>query len=552
MTTVPGRPRPPIAQGTDVTGWPAARPEAIGYRVGSLGTDTRAVGEREWDDPGQLDNLVRLFRTGHQDASASPIRYFVTGPLHPGEPLQVSCLAQTPVEDGWVEVSAGGQLLDTLHLPAVVAGTAGRVRPATGTAAAAALYEVGPKRLTFKTTGPHGTSCQQVALDVTAPDVAGWWAWRWPEPSRSCYWRCAYRVGGELSNPGAAGLRILHAEFAETGQDGATRRLVDVRLSAAEVPAQGAVTVLCEPRQAWRWTSWTSPPGGEDYVRRFAYEVDVALEDEFGNRYRLRSALADAVPVLVSPRKRNWWRAEAALRGAGVALLLTAASGGSSLAMDLAHRVFGSGPMQARGGVGDRVHALVVGPPSPNPDYGARVSWPRRLAVEEVVSGELAWADRVLVEALVSLEFLVALHEAVEEVEGKWLGARLADDAEATRNQRTDQLDLLRLTYEEWARGSYRIGDLRTVAGEGEEDLPYRLAEWQAAGVPAALLEEWEGLGLPGRWVEEVLVAGGELLWTAEGVLGYVRRALEAALFATRDLLTASPEVGPPQERLQV
>jgi hypothetical protein len=46
-----------------------------------------------------------------------------------------------------------------------------------------------------------------------------------------------------------------------------------------------------------------------------------------------------------------------------------------------------------------------------------------------------------------------------------------------------------------------------------------------------------------------VLVAGGELLWTSEGVIGFVRRSLEAALFATRDLLTANPEVGPPQER---
>jgi hypothetical protein len=511
-----------------------------------------AMGEREWDDPGQLDNLVRLFRTGQQEPSAAPLRFFVPGPLRPGDPLQVSCLAQTPVEDGWVEVSVGGHLLDTLHLPALVAGTAGRVRPATGTAAAAALYEVGPKRLTFKTTGVPGTTCQQVAVEVTAPDVASWWAWRWPEPSRSCYWRCAYRVGGELANPGAAGVRVVRAEFEETAQDGTGRRVEDVRVSAAEVPAQGAVTVLCEPRQAWGWTSWSSPPGGEDYVRRFAYEVHVTLEDEFGNRYPFRSGLADAVPVLVSPRKRNWWRAEAALRGAGIALLVKAAGGRSPVAMDMVHRVFGSGPMQAKGGVVERLQELVVGPPSPNPDYGARVSWPRKLAVEEVVSGELGWPDRVLVEALVNLEFLVALHEAIEEVEGKWLGARLADDAEATRNQRTDLLDLLRLTYEEWARGSYRIGDLRTAEVEGEEDLPYRLAEWQAAGVPPVVLEDWERQGVPARWVEDVLVAGGQLLWTSEGVLGYVRRALEAALFATRDLLTASPEVGPPQERLQV
>ena len=123
-----------------------------------------AIGEREWDDPGHLDNLVRLFRHGHHEPTAAPLRFFARGPLHPGEPVQVSCLAQSPVEDGWVEISAGGQLLDTLHLPALVAGTAGRVRPATGTAAASALYEVGPKRLTFKTLGIHGTSCQQVQV----------------------------------------------------------------------------------------------------------------------------------------------------------------------------------------------------------------------------------------------------------------------------------------------------------------------------------------------------------------------------------------------------
>ena len=511
-----------------------------------------AIGEREWDDPGQLDNLVRLFRSGQRESSASPLRFFVAEPVHPGDPLQVSCLTQAPVEDGWVEVSVGGHLLDTLHLPALVAGTAGRIRPATGTAAAGALYEVGPKRLTFKTTAGHGTHCQQLAVQVVAPDLASWWTWRWPEPGRSCYWRCAYRVGGELANLSSAGLRVVRAGFDETGQDGIARWIDSVRLSAPEVPAQGAVTVLCEPRQAWRWTSWSSPPGGEDYVRRFAYQVSLALEDEFGNRHQLRSTLLDPVPVLISPRKRNWWRAEAALRGAAGVLLVKAASGRSTVAADLAHRILGAGPLQAKGGIVERVHELVVGPPSPDPDYGTRVSWPRKLAVEEVISGELSWPDRVLVESLVGLEFLVALHEAIEQVEGRWLGARLADDAEATRNQRTDLLDLLRLTYEEWARGSYRIGDLRAANVEGEEELPYRLAEWQVGGVPAPVLEEWERQGVPGRWIEDVLVAGGELLWTSEGVLGYVRRALEAALFATRDLLTASPEVGPPQERLQV
>jgi len=386
-----------------------------------------AIGEREWDDPGQLDNLVRLFRSGQHEPAVSPFRFFVNGPLLPGDPLQVSCLAQTPVEDGWVEVSVGGHLLDTLHLPALVAGTAGRVRPPSGTAAASALYEIGPKRLTFKTTGTHGSSCQQVAVSVVAPDVSTWWTWRWPEPARSCYWRCAYRVGGELANPGAAAVRVVRAAFDETGHDGGGRWIEDVRLSAPDVPAQGSVTVLCEPRQSWEWTSWSSPPGAEDYVRRFGYELSLVLEDEFGNRHRLRTSLPEAVPVLISPRKRNWWRAEAALRGAGIGLLVKAAAGRSTVATDMAHRIFGAGAMQAKRGIVERIHELVVGPPSPNPEYGARVSWPRKLAVEEVISGELGWPDRVLVESLVSLEFLIALHEAIEEVEAKWLGARLAD-----------------------------------------------------------------------------------------------------------------------------
>ncbi len=509
-----------------------------------------AIGEREWDDPGHLDNLVRLFRHGHHEPTAAPLRFFARGPLHPGEPVQVSCLAQSPVEDGWVEISAGGQLLDTLHLPALVAGTAGRVRPATGTAAASALYEVGPKRLTFKTSGIHGTSCQQVQVEVAVPDVAGWWSWRWPQPGQSCYWRCAYRVGGELTNVGAAAVRVTRAAFGETGQPGTGRWIEDVRLSTRDVPAQRVLTAFCEPRQTWGWTSWTSPPGGEDYVRRFGYEVSLDLQDEFGNRYQLRSRLGEPVPVLISPRKRNWWRAEAALRGAGITLLVRAASASSGIAADMAQRVFGAGAMKARGGIVDRVHGLVVGPPVPDPEFGVRVSWPRRLAIEEVVSGELSWPDRVLVEALITLEFLVALHEAIAEVEGKWLGARLSDDAEAMRNQRTDLLDLLRLTYEEWARATYRVGDLRSTEVTGDEEVAYRLAEWQAAGIPAAVLDDWERRGIPGRWIEDVLVAGGGLLWTAEGVIGYVRRALEAALFATRDLLSANPEVGPPQERL--
>lgn len=514
-----------------------------------------AIGEREWDDPGQLDNLVRLFRNGHHDAPAAAYRFFVAGPIHPGDPLQVSCLGQGPSDDGWVEISVGGHLLETLHLPALLAGTAGRVRPATGTAAAAAMYEVGPKRLTFKASGAQGTACQQVSVDVLTPDVASWWTWKWPQPGRSCYWRCAYRVGGELLNQGAASVRVVRAAFDETGAGSAGRWIDDVRRSAADVPPQGTASVFCEPTQAWQWTSWTSPPGGEDYVRRFGYEVHLTLEDEFGNRYLLRSPLPDAVPVLISPRKRNWWRAEAAVRGAGIALLVKAAGGGSDVAVDMAYRIFGAGPLQAKGGIVDRVHELVVGPPTPNPEYGVRVSWPRKLAVEEIVSGEMSWSDRVLVEALVNLEFLVALHEAIEDVEDRWLGARMADDAEGMRNQRTDLLDLLRLTYEEWSRASYRIGDLRSAEGDAadEEDLPYRLAEWQAAGIPAAIMDDWERQGLPARWIEDVLVAGGEMLWTSEGVVGYVRRALEAALFATRDLLTANPEVGlAQQERLQV
>jgi len=504
-----------------------------------------AIGEREWDDPGQLDNLVRLFRGGLHEPAGGPLRFFVAGPLQPGDPLQVSCLAQAPVEDGWVEVSVGGHLLETLHLPALVAGTAGRVRPPSGTAGARALYEVGPKRLTFKATGTHGTTCQQTGLNVVAPDVASWWAWRWPETGRSCYWRCAYRVGGDLTNLGSASVRVARAALEETGPDGVVRRIEDVRLSSADLPAHGVATVLSEPRQSWDWASWSVPPGGEDYVRRFLYELQLELEDEFGNRYGLRSRLREPVTVLISPRKRNWWRAEAALRGAAIALLVRATCRPSDVATDLAYRIFGAGAMRGRRGLAERIHEMVIGPPSPDPEFGTRVSWPRRLAVEEVVSGELGWADRTIVEAVIGLEFLVALHEALAEVEGKWLGARLADDAEGTRNQRADQLDLLRLTHEEWARASYRIGDLRAGQPEGEEEVPYRLAEWQAAGVPAAILEDWERQGVPARWIEDVLVAGGGLLWTSEGVLGYVRRSLEAALFATRDLLTANPEVGP-------
>ena len=52
---------------------------------------------------------------------------------------------------------------------------------------------------------------------------------------------------------------------------------------------------------------WTYDP---DYVRRFAYDLDLELEDEFGNRSSLRTSLQDPVAVLISPRKRNWWRAE--------------------------------------------------------------------------------------------------------------------------------------------------------------------------------------------------------------------------------------------------
>jgi hypothetical protein len=505
-----------------------------------------AIGELEWDDPGQLDNLVRLFRSGLHESAAAALRFFVpTGPVNPGEPLQVSCLAQAPVEDGWVEVSVGGILLETLHLPALVAGTVGRVRPPSGTPGARALYQVGAKRLTFKATGPQGTVCQQAAVTISAPNVADWWGWRWPDPTRSCYWRSSYRVGGELTNPGAAAVRVTRATFEETGPDGAGRLLEDVRLASPELPAQGTVSLLCEPRHTWEWASWSTPMGGEEYVRRFVYELHLGLEDEYGNRYGLRSRIPEPVAVLISPRKRNWWRAETALRGAAVALLMKAASRPSEVAMDLACRVFGAGALRGRRGIGDRIHDLVVGPPSPDPEFGARVSWPRRLAVEEVVSGDLSWGDRVLVEAVVGLDFLVALHEALAEVEGKWLGARLSDDAEGMRNQRSDHLDLLRLTHDEWARASYRIGDLRAGHAEGEEEIPYRLADWQATGVPAAIIEAWERQGLPTRWIEDVVVAGGGLLWTAEGVMGYVRRALEAALFATRDLLTANPEVGP-------
>jgi hypothetical protein len=507
-----------------------------------------AIGEREWDDPGQLDNLVRLFRGGLHETSGGPLRFFVQGPLRPGDPLQVSCLAQAPVEDGWVEVSAGGHLLETLHLPALVAGTSGRVRPPSGTAGARALYEVGPKRLMFKATGSHGTVCQQMALDVVAPDLAGWWTWRWPEPGRSCYWRTAYRVGGELTNLGSAAVHVARAAFEETGPDGVARRIEDVLLASADMPAHGATSVLCEPVQAWDWASWSTPPGGEDYVRRFVYDLHVELVDEFGNRCTLRSRLPEPVPVLISPRKRNWWRSEAALRGAAIALLVRATCRPSEVATDLAYRVFGAGAIRGRRGLAERIHDMVVGPPSPNPEFGTRVSWPRRLTAEEVVSGDLAWADRTVVEAVIGLEFLVALHEALSEVEGKWLGARLADDAEAMRNQRSDQLDLLRLTHEEWARASYRVADLRGgQRADGEDELPYRLAEWQTAGVPPAIMEDWERQGVPARWIEDVLVAGGGLLWTAEGVLGYVRRSLEAALFATRDLLSANPELaGPP------
>ncbi|HEY4028243.1 MAG TPA: hypothetical protein VGO86_17585 [Candidatus Dormibacteraeota bacterium] len=508
-----------------------------------------AIGEREWDDPGQLDNLVRLFRSGRHEPASGPLRFFVGGPLQPGEPLQVSCLAQAPVEDGWVEVSVGGHLLDTLHLPDLVAGTAARVRPPAGTTGAKALYEIGTKRLTFKALGAHGAVCQQVTLTVTTPDVAGWWAWRWPEPQRSCYWRCAYRAGGELTNLGAAAVRVTRAAFEETGPDGASRWIEDVTLASPEVAAQSAASVLCRPVQSWEWASWGAPLGGEDYVRRFGYELHLNLEDEFGNRYRLRSRLPEPVPVLISPRKRNWWRAEAALRGAGIALLVRAASQPSDMATDLAYRIFGAGATRGRRGIADRIHDLVAGPPSPDREFGARVSWPRRLAVEEVVSGELSWADRVVVEAVIGLEFLVALHEAVAEAEGRWLGARLADDAEGMRNQRSDQLDLLRLTHEEWARASYRVAELRTGQPEGEDEVPYRLAEWQVAGVPTPIIEDWERQGVPARWIEDVLVAGGGLLWTAEGVLGYVRRSLEAALFATRDLLIANPEVGPTSDR---
>jgi hypothetical protein len=515
------------------------------YGFGALGTERVAIGELEWDDPGHLDNLVRLFRGGLHEPSGGALRFFVGGALQPGDPLQVTCLAQAPVEDGWVEVSVGGHLLETLHLPALVAGTAGRVRPPSGTAGARALYEIGPKRITFKATGTQGAVCQQVALSVNAPDMGGWWAWRWPEPQRSCYWRCVYRVGGELTNLGSAAVRIVRAAFEETGPDGATRRIEDVRLATRELAPQGATTVLCEPVQAWDWSSWSTPPLGEDYVRRFLYDLQVELEDEFGNRSSVRSRLTEPVPVLVSPRKRNWWRAEAALRGAAVILLVRATCRQSEVATDLAYRVFGAGALRGRRGIAERIHEMVVGPPNPDPEFGTRVSWPRRLAVEEVVSGELGWEDRVLVETLLGIDYLVALHEAISEVDGKWLGARMADDAEGMRNQRADQLDLVRLAHEEWARASYRIGDLRAGQPEDESDVAYRLAEWQAGGVPQAILDGWDRQGVPARWLEDVLVAGGGLLWTAEGVMGYVRRSLEAALFATRDLLTANPEVAP-------
>ena len=510
-----------------------------------------AIGERDWDDPGQLDNLVRLFRTGRHEALAAPLRFFVPTPMHPGDPLQVSCLAQSPIDDGWVEVSVGGHLLETLHLPALVAGGPGRVRPPSGSAAARALYEVGPKRLTFKASGSYGATCQQLPVEVAAPDLASWWVWRWPAPAQSCYWRCAYRLGGELTNLGTAGVRVERAAFEERCHDGTGRWLDAVRVSSAELPPQSAATVTSELRQEWQWTSWSPLPGGEDYVRRFDYELSLAVEDEFGNRYHLRSRLPQPVPVLISPRKRNWWRAEAALRGAGIALLVRAASAPADVAGDLAQRIFGAGALRGRRGIADRVHDLVIGPPSPDPEFGVRVSWPRRLAVEEVVSGELSWPDRLMVEALVTMEYLADLHEAITEVEARWLGARMADDAEAMRNQRADLLDLLRLTFEEWARASYRVADLRSAPLEGEDEVPYRLVEWQAAGVPASILDDWEHRGIPGRWIEDVLVAGGEMLWTAEGVVGYVRRALEAALFATRDLLTANPEIAPSPDRAQ-
>lgn len=508
-----------------------------------------AIGERDWEDPGQLDNLVRLFRSGRHEPPAVPIRFFVTGPVQPGDPLQVSCLAQNPPEDGWVEISAGGHLLDTLHLPALVAGGPGRIRPESGTAAARALYEVGLKRLTFKTTGPQGGTCQQIPVEVNVPDLSTWWTWRWPAAGQSCYWRCAYRVGGELANLGAAGVHVVRAVFEETGHDGTGRWLEDVRVAAPELAPQSSTVIACEALQDWRWTSWTVPAGGESYVRRFDYAASLALEDEFGNRYALRSSLPDPVSVLISPRKRNWWRAEAALRGAGIAFLVRAASAPGPVPGDLAQRIFGAGPGRGRRGLADRVHDLVLGPLVPDPDFTVRVSWPRRLVVEEIVGGELTWTERLAVESLVTMEYLAALHEAAAEVESRWLGARMADDPEATRSQRADLLDLLRLTYEEWARASYRIADLRAAQPEGEDDVPYRLAEWQATGVPAAVMEDWERRGIPGRWIEDVLVAGGGMLWTAEGVTGYVRRALEAALLATRDLLAANPEVGPTPER---
>src|SRR5215471_6561481 len=123
----------------------AGRPSCLGqktvYGDGSLGTERAAIGELEWDDPGQLDNLVRLFRSGLHEPAAAPLRFFVAGPVLPGDPLQVSCLAQGAVDDGWVEVSLGGHLLETLHLPALAAGTVGRVRPPGATPGARALYE---------------------------------------------------------------------------------------------------------------------------------------------------------------------------------------------------------------------------------------------------------------------------------------------------------------------------------------------------------------------------------------------------------------------------
>jgi hypothetical protein len=504
-----------------------------------------AIGDRDWDDPGQLDNLVRLFRHGRSDALAAPFRFFLASPIQPGEAVQVSCLAHAPAGDGWVEVSVGGHLLDTLHLPALTTGGGGRVRPPGGSAAARALYEVGPKRLTFKATGSHGTTCQQLPLEVTAPDVAGWWTWRWPEADRSCHWRAPYRVGGELTNLGAAAVRVVRAAFDEDAPDGAGRWLEDVTVTPAEVPPQGVLTVFCETLQSWEWTSWSAARGGEDYGRRFDYELHAGLEDEFGNRYRLRTRLPRAVPVVIAPRKRNWWRSEAAMRGAGIALLVQAACMPSPFATDMAYRIFGAGHARTWGGLARRVRELAAGPATASAEYATRVSWPRRLAVEEVFGGELSWPDRQLAEALLSLEFLVALQEALTEVESRWLGARQADDAEASRNQRSDHLDLLRLLHEEWVQASHRVGDLHPGEGiERDAEVPYRMAAWQAGGVPAPVLEDWERQGVPGRWIEDVVVAGGRQLWTPEGVMGYVRRALEAALYATRDLLVSNPEAG--------